>query len=597
MTADEDTTFKTITPDPTKYYRISWFGAVSYFDGKKVRPTPVIEIFILELETPPPYFKLELSSFKKYTYSKVAVPVALLGVLKLGDIWHDSALYQTADAHHEVASFNNTLINRGNTKTITARSQRESAYWLPIEYHPYHIKNTSSTLEVIELNKKESIIIPHIVIIQTFFAPDTFVLTQSFKMDLKLDSLFDSSKTFIDKNTKHAFIQLRKNVYDSSHKICAMLAFDDIYQEAYKRVSKILAAQKNKNFTSLIPQTSIPIAGKHNLSLVGKWMYSEEDGHSSFIVFQMLSVSMSPPFIDITFFRDAPGDLNPNAEPGENRGGKGPRKPPKDKPKPDDVDPDKDPNGDYEPITTALNSVSFFPDLHSTPSRKERQEAHKNEEVNEKNQGTGDPKGVGAGGLGDDDSQGWGGTDSDEPPLQPTKEKTYPQRFSRVELFVDVLDSLVKKYSTKLSLHSKMIYEFPKVEKNNRLSTWDNLNYHRGQNRHSAVSYRARRVLISRIVTTSGQSYYLFETERKMKLASNGWYEVDRHSIMILKSEDLSEREISAILESTVNHRGWSLNGKPLAKQIVQHLKREQVFKPEYAIKLSERIKKAIEKN
>lgn len=597
MPITESVRFNHITPNPKKYYRISWFGQVSYFDGNKDRPTPVIDVYVVEIAASPPYLELKPSSTVKDQPHKLKVPVAFLGVLNLGDIWHNGQLFQSAHEHYQQERFQDIVIEPENTSTIIARSKRDNSYWLPLNVHPYHRTFTGSSLEVIKVSPTRSIIIPHIVIIQTFFAPDTFVLTQSFKMDLKLDSIYDASKSQIDDVSGHAFIQLRKNVYDESHKVCAMLAFDKVFEKSYKNVSKSLASQKSKGITSLVPQTQMPIEGKHTISAVGQWIRDQADGHWSFLVFQIRTTSLSPPFVYLEYFRDAPGDINPEAERGAG-GGTGRNRPRKQTGEEEDdnsknVDPNKDPNGEHEPLTSELINKSFFPDLNSIPSKKERKAEHKNKQVTNRNRTTGDPKGIGAGDSGEDDARGWSASGSDQQELQHTQKHTFNRPFSRIELFYDVLEKLKAHRQPSLGVSSSEVYSFPKVQLTNRKSTWDNLNYHRDQNQISPVAYKARRVLVTRIRTSSNQTFYLFEIERKMKLASNGWYEVDDYALIMIKHNFLSVRTITELLAQFVRNNGCPSRLEGLTKQTVQHPLNEFLFTEEYATRMAWSIIKA----
>lgn len=572
--------FKNITPNPDKYYRVSWYGSISYSDGEKNRPTPIMEVSMDELKADPsPKGRILPSHIAKDQTTKVRVPISLLAFLHLGDIWKDGKLYQPAEKNHSVCQFTNINITDDSHTDVKANHKyADEQYLLPLSIHPYHLNFTRSWCERLELGNNKLLIIPHMVLIQMFFSPDTFVLEQAFQSGLTLDTICDQKKSHYDPQSGKVFVQLRRQVTDASHKACASILFDKRYSESYKSVSKSLSSQKAQGANLLTPQIRMPIGGKQTLTAAGQWIkYPDES--SAFLVLKLLSSNYAPPFQDITFFRDAPGDRNPDAKPprrghGDHPGGGRNRQKPNPTNDPLDIDPDKDPNGDYEPVDLPLSSFIRFPQLTQIPSKKERQEKHKNDEVNPKKPLPEDVDEAGAGGKGNDNGPGVNGKYDDNELLAETSETTFDRPFSRVDLFVSVLqelNSLKVKGAQVFYVDRYKQFEFPQVKLSSRNSTWDNLNFFLGDSVSQEKPYKPRTVLVSKIRLVSGITYYLFEAERKMKLAANGWYEVDALSILAIRQNQLTNRNIRSILESTTENRGWPKPVNPASQFLIRH--------------------------
>jgi len=572
--------FEAITPESSKYYRVSWYGSISYSDGNKNRPTPIIEVFMDELKAEPSSERRVLpSDISKGTTIKVRLPVSLLGVVRLGDIWNNGQLYQSAENHHSVNQFRNiNITDNSHTKIRANHKLGEDRYLLPLFIHPYHLNFTKSWCEKVRLDDNRSLIIPHIVMIQTFFAPDTFILEQAFQNGLTLDTICNQKKSHHNQQTGKVFVQLRRQVLDSSHITCASILFDENFRESYKTVSKSLSSQKADGSKILTPKITMPVEGKQTLSAVGQWIKYPDDSWA-FLVLQILSSSYTPPFTEVTYFRDAPGDRNSDAKPPDNNpGGKQSGGKNRTEPKPDrdplNVDPNKDPSGDYEPVTATLNSYSRFPNFIKVPSKKERQEDHKNDEINPRNPSSKEVGEAGAGGKGNDDGPGFTGENDDSEPLKETSKPTFEQRFNRVTLFMSVLQELTSlrvEEAQVFYVERQELFEFPKVKLNNRDSTWDNVNYNRGDNVIQKKRYIPRKVLASKVRLASGIIYYLFEAERKMKLAANGWYEVDSLSLLAIRENELTMRSIKSLLKSTTQNSGWPKIEPPARGLLIRH--------------------------
>lgn len=293
-----------LTNNDDNYWRIDWFGTLSYFDGRgQRRSEPLVTVYLSKLYYSPWKSNINYKSSTDYWNPHVvSVPIEYLKVLYIGDIWHHGKLVMSPKyEEYNYAS----IITPQNTSTILASSKDKSGdYYVSFERHPYHNKAPYTFCEVVSLNFGKRLIFPHWVILQAYFSSCSFVFRQLFQFGLQLNTLYDPNKSSLEEG--NGKIQLKKWVHDLGAPELARIAWDKSARNAYTMVSANLAINKSNN-KPLTPKTKFPFSDHTEMTVKGKHLQDTGSEDDPFIVFGILSCSAKYPYNQLSLVRDNPG--------------------------------------------------------------------------------------------------------------------------------------------------------------------------------------------------------------------------------------------------------------------------------------------------
>lgn len=492
-------------------------------------------------------------------------------------MWHKGSRVEVSRAKGMLETFKNIDINQHTTQTLRASSKNEhGSYILPFSYHPYHMKATQSYCEVIKLAGDRTLIVPHYVILQAYFARSQYVFQQLFKFGIDFESIYDPSKSYLAPDGG-AFILLKKWTHDVAATEVARMAFDTTAQSAVKSMSQQFAVQQ-ANGEPVRPKTSFPFEGLTTLKVFGKWcpLNSGKSSHQVFIVFDILSCSAQYPFEKLEYFRDNPGDRlkSPGSSKKKDNSASSYQKP---KPKVSssreiEAIPDEEPSNRLDELELEARQGTVFHDLAGKPIEKKRAQPHKDLLNNQVSLNTED---VQQGNTGEGDSHGIVAPVDFQLVQNEYEDRfTFKYKVCRLELFLSVLQKIrrsndvesvtpIQAFSS-LGRHSNIYSFFPTTySKNGRASTWQFINYFKGSANYYSKKPIFRRALIARINLHSGDELILAEAERRVNRTADGWIEQDSTSVFLAitkkKQNNVSTYQISRLLEQSCLGRGvWT---------------------------------------
>ncbi len=488
-------------------------------------------------------------------------------------MWHKGSRVEVSRAKGMLETFKNIDINQHTTQTLRASSKNEhGSYILPFSYHPYHMKATQSYCEVIKLAGDRTLIVPHYVILQAYFARSQYVFQQLFKFGIDFESIYDPSKSYLTPDGA-AFVLLKKWTHDVAATEVARMAFDAIAQSAVKSMSQQFAVQQ-ANGEPVRPNTSFPFEGRTTLQVFGKWcpLNSGKSSHQVFIVFDILSCSAQYPFEKLEYFRDNPGDRlkSPGSSKKKDNSPSSYQKP---KPKVSssrniEAIPDEEPSNRLDELELEARQGTVFHDLAGKPIAKRRTQQHKDEVDNQVNFKS---KDVLNGNTGEGDSHAVvAPVDFQLPKGEYTDKFVFKKPICRLTLFQKVISKLqqsphvIKQEFIPLFKelgYNKGIYSFFPVTYTQRgkKSTWQYINYFKGFTVSGEQKYRHRRALVAVLSLSSGHDVILVEAERRKLKVEGGWIELDDTSVFLSVTKNTTPYalyELGELLRSSSEERG-----------------------------------------
>jgi hypothetical protein len=577
MANDREFSFRKLTNGNDGFWRVSWFGHMDYANGAGDRfSSPFVDVTMARLKTDWDKNKVwNLKQGYESELSKIRVPIEYLCALRLGDIWHNGTLQPEYNHQYREQLFRDIDTSSSSVHTIVASAKDlHNNYYLPFPEHPHHQLCPRVNCELIEISYNSVLLIPHYVILQAYFSSCSYVFRKIFQFGMLFDEIYDPSKSHIDE-FGNAFIHLKKRAHDIAAPEVARMAFAPAAKAAVKMVSDSLALQASQTECNrLTPKTKFPFSGKTNLKLRGQWIKRDEKIWT-FLAFEILSCSASLPFEYLEFFRDNPGDKNPEDTGTQKPSQSGNRPPPRKRPNytpPPELEPDGEPDKDIEETEFTARNGALIKHLAEIPVLKQRVESHKdNKDVTRPDNENSDVPGVNTGDGKSTGDMGPGGFKK-AGEVDDTKDRKdnepfiFSSKVDRLSLFCSavarlkshphVSDISVINLNTNIKPTQKTFscYAAAKIS-DERWSTWHTLDR---EDKSSGYTNRNRELVAVKI-TTSSAVHILIEQERRISRWQSGWKEDDHLSGIMLSPQPvhpLSTLQLERLLRSLVLHRG-----------------------------------------
>lgn len=565
----EQFSLNAITNNDLNYWRIDWFGYITYraltSTGSSATSWPYVKVFLSKVRYPDKGFDLNnIRDTDFYRYRSVIVPIEYLCLLRLGDVWHKGSLFRSGEQNHSIETFENVIISRETTTAIQAKSKSQSGnFYLHYSHHPYHGNATLVNCTLIMLEDGTQLVIPDYVIAQTYFSASSYVFSELFRHGLNYETLYDSNKSFVDQSG-NAFIHLKQRVHDSAAPQIARIAFDENTRKAASLLTDSLVMYAQRADWSLIPRVTFPFVGATDLKVYGKRCPGPEN---IFVVFGILACSAKFPFNRLQYFRDAPGDKDPEGDnlcgssddeslPGGHRKSRGRIS------EKFNLDPESEPDKSLLNIDLTGRDSPYFAYLETIVVEKVRVEPHLPKMDSGHGGGT---KDVASGNSAGGSARGTAAPVS----FEAGSRYVFPQELCRLKRFHDVFN-LLSKQDHVLQIRYRKVNEtietegtnysaFPEVLSGSGLTLqWPYLNYIQGIPRIKEDKPKRRMVAIVELVTRD-KTLYLFESQRGGTAVSNGWVEIDDIGIHLLQMHDdtvLSDYQLQVFLDYSARNRG-----------------------------------------
>ena len=552
--------------DPKTFWRVDWYGYLQTADkdGEKYAD-PYVELYLSKVQSAGNFEFNSKGTTDYRNQLKINVPIEWLCALRIGDLLNRKSVVRTADQNHRIEDFRDVNIHKDNIQHVAAGAKSANGeFYLPTVHHPYHLKATKTRCAIVTLSPTKKLVIPHYVILQTYFSSCSFVFRQLFQQGLSLGSLYDAGASFLEDNGR-AFIHLKQRVHDVAAPEIARMAFDMDAQLAALKVSRSVATQTANSEPHLFPTTQFPFTGHTNLKVYGKWCGTES--LRTFVVFGILECTSAFPFTTLHYFRDAPGDKD-KSSPSESSKQNGTEHYPKHRKKPpvpgDKFSPEHTETPDSELLNMDIEVKSRTIHQGLEEVKKLRIAPHKSingsrpplgvEEVSQGNAGEGKLNGMGAPLV--------FVTESDSE----TKKWVFGSKVDRLKMFDEIclaLRSKARVESLEYKLSKPQFIDnyarFPHAKNSNGIKlTWPYSNYIKGVRLRKNEKLILRKVAIAELELPTCTAY-LFEAERRIQAHPDGWIELDQPALLFVKStskKKLSNFQLERILQVSAENRG-----------------------------------------
>ncbi|MDC5821888.1 hypothetical protein OPW19_18930 [Vibrio europaeus] len=586
-----------LTNNDNNYWRIDWFGNLSYFDhtGNR-RSQPLVDIYLSRLHSAPWKTDFNYKSATAYKQQrKVTFPVGYLAKLQIGDVWRQGSYVMTPE--YSVISTGATHISSQETITCRANHKKADGYHLiPFDRHPYHSKATNVFCEVVKLSNGTQLVFPHWVLLQTYFTSCPFLFTQLFQFGVQLDTLYDKDKSQLDGGLGR--IHLKKWTYDSGASDIARIAWDPHARHAYTMVSNYLAICSSNRWTTT-PKTKFPFFDLTNLTVRGKHLPCSK-GEPSFIVFEILDCTADYPFETLLLDRDNPGSIGRKkhtSKPSSAAQNHSPLKVPRADNRLDLL-PDHEPNSEFDNLSIAARPRALLSGLSGKLISKIQHEAP-------------DPSTSGVSTISknvDTGNSGTGWSNGEGAPIRFIRSTTEQLRKSafifnypicRLSIFRRVIEHLARKKCVKSTKFIPVNANLGNIEgdysffpdtftTSGRKRKWRYIGYVKGS---ESTNNRLRKALVAEILTEDTY-LYIIEIERRVApCEGSGWVELDDAAMLLIYSSKsktpLQEHSLKALLEQCAKQSGiWfrrdqdRLIDSYLAKPI-KHPEKQTISSPE----------------
>lgn len=286
-------------------WRIDWFGAVTYAERYRRASQPLIEI---QLSQAPDdlcdvndLFVLKNDQWPKT--KQIKLPVGLLPLLKIGDIWRDGRLIKSPD--YDLAHFDNLSVGRNKTSLIkSGLSETDGgAFYLPITHHPYHIRHTQSYCVLVK-SESCNLIIPSIELIRFYFGSSSTLVSRIFDAPFSHKKFWLATEDCDARGTPK--IHLAPGISGRSASDIGRIAFSKSARVAAELIGNSCIAATANNERAY-PKAIFPFDGKTDLVASGKWLPFEGNEHGVFLVFKLISCTHPFPFKSLRYTSECNG--------------------------------------------------------------------------------------------------------------------------------------------------------------------------------------------------------------------------------------------------------------------------------------------------
>ena len=273
-------------------WRVDWFGDVDYPDRQARSSQPSVAV----------QFSCH-SGFGVHDRRQIWLPVGLLPMLKIGDLWERGSPTGKNTAP-EKGEITNLLINddtvqyckAGSKHYPTATGIRSAFYCLPLSEHPWHLDHTQTNCLFIKWQGKQQIIIPCMELIRFYFGSSSSLLSALLRPDFNIKSLI----RFYHHNPNGSlFLQLAEGISGASAADIGRIVLSCPAKTAAMSIIKSVLRYASVG-KKIYPKCKFPFEGVTNLNVTGQWL-SNCGPDPIFLVYQILSCSYPFPFKTIRY--------------------------------------------------------------------------------------------------------------------------------------------------------------------------------------------------------------------------------------------------------------------------------------------------------
>ena len=301
-----------------EYWRIDCLGSLS-FDTPGLESQPTISVAVSKSAQHPP---VEKDCWKtNSTLTKVQriekIPISILPNLKTGDFWFKNELAISPSSYQKKKlSITQSELDKATSVCLGdeapwSQGPDNREYLLPYIYHPYHKLFTRANAQLIEANDETLLIIPDWEIARFYFGSSTQLIEWLFNVNATYGDLYDESRCKKNENG-HGHLHLRSQIPYNSATDVARICFDPEVRKTIAILRNSLTAQ-SANRRPVFPKIRLPIFASTILQMKGRSI-TYANGRRGFVCYELTSCSAPLPFTSLSYFKDMPGDSNPDQD-------------------------------------------------------------------------------------------------------------------------------------------------------------------------------------------------------------------------------------------------------------------------------------------
>jgi len=271
-------------------WRIVWFGYLNYDTPQGRWPEPGISVYLvkvkLDAESPEPFENLDVLTLRAKWF-----PVSYLSLMRLGDLWCKGRLFKKGNYKNITVS----NINVRDGESVGVGISGNAEFNIQRGSYPFWKGAENSLCAFFNSKSSGTVIIPHIVILQSYFGANSYLLSQIFSGDYRYKYLYKQAYKKIKDNgqTVH-YIELANNLLSDVTPLVARIAFSEKAKHSLELIDFELASCKLNN-QPLVLRTWFPFDECVDLDLHGEYV-KIANNQRAFLVYQISSCSGSFPF-------------------------------------------------------------------------------------------------------------------------------------------------------------------------------------------------------------------------------------------------------------------------------------------------------------
>lgn len=360
-----------IFPDDNTFWRIDWFGEISYPDRYERRTHPSVTVYLSKVteqdfQISPEVLLDPSSTAPAKAQKRICVSVGTLMILRIGDIWHRKTLFMSPD--YTIETFRDLCVGRSTTDFIKAGLNPDKAgFLIPIPEHPWHMNATHSYCLMTDLPDGRRLIIPCMELIRFYFGSSSSLLRQLFSTQLQRRNLYSEDR--YDYNSGLLTLKLGNRISGRSASDIGRIRMDPVAWRAAAMISASMLKAKSTGDPVFI-QSFFPFEGSTFLNVSGKWLSHQGDADQTFLVYGINSCTHPFPFKSLKYVAsemDTKPQFTNNQTPNNESKITGSSRDKKNQPLVE-----QDPSSELQGKNKPIYQRERFPDLRRKPIWKER---------------------------------------------------------------------------------------------------------------------------------------------------------------------------------------------------------------------------------
>lgn len=284
-----------LTPD-NRLWRIDWLGQVDYQPGRHSQPCFRVTTSPVLCDPNDQNTILSTDSTDHRHQRQVWLPIGILYLVKIGDIWQNGQRVYTPNYQTEI--FRGLDVKKESTNFIKAGISISDSFLLPLNEHPWHRLQTQSYCIIVTLPDEKCIIIPCLELIRFYFGSSSKFLHILFTKQITVDMFWKNMH--FDHYSGRLHLQLADGLSGMSATDIGRMALDPIAWNAARLIfhSGMSASVQRE---AIYSYTGFPFIGETDLTVTGKWLSYGSKPNATFVIFNIKSCSHPFPYKSLSY--------------------------------------------------------------------------------------------------------------------------------------------------------------------------------------------------------------------------------------------------------------------------------------------------------